>query len=145
MANKVIAACGGSVKGKTVAILGLAFTPNTDDMRDSPSLYIVPGLCENGATVRAFDPQGMEEAKQLLDGGVWCNDTYSTMAGADCLGIVTEWNEFRALDLERVRQLLVRPVIVDLRNIYEPHAMAAAGFQYVSVGRQASEASIADA
>ena len=135
MIDKITNACGGSVAGKTIAVLGLTFKPNTDDMRDSPSLYIVPALCDDGATVRAFDPQGMEEAKQLLNGVVWCDDTYSTMEGADCLAIVTEWNEFRALDLGRVKSLLTQPLLVDLRNIYQPDEMKKAGFDYHSVGR----------
>ena len=135
MIGKIMDACGGSVAGKTIAILGLTFKPNTDDMRDSPSLYIVPGLCENGATVRAFDPQGMEEAKKLLNDVVWCDNTYSTMEGADCLAIVTEWNEFRALDLGRVMSLLTQPLLVDLRNIYQPDEMEKAGFDYHSIGR----------
>ena len=135
MAEKVIAACGGSVAGKTVAVLGLTFKPNTDDMRESPSLEIVPALLGAGAAVRAFDPEGMAEAKRLLQGVVWCASTYEAIAGADALAIVTEWNEFRALDLARVRSLLREPVVVDYRNIYNPEEMAAAGFRYSCVGR----------
>ena len=136
MADKVIAACGGSVDGKTVAVLGLTFKPNTDDMRDSPSLAIIPALQRAGATVRAYDPEGMEEAKALLpDGVIYCADAYDTMAGADALCIVTEWNEFRGLDLRRVKSLLTRPVVVDLRNVYEPQEMANLGFSYSCVGR----------
>jgi UDPglucose 6-dehydrogenase len=136
MADKVIAACGGSVDGRTVAVLGLTFKPNTDDMRDSPSLAIIPALQRAGATVRAYDPEGMEEAKALLpDGVVYCADAYATMAGADALCIVTEWNEFRGLDLRRVKSLLTRPVVVDLRNVYEPQEMANLGFSYSCVGR----------
>ncbi len=135
MVDKITQACGGSVEGKTIAVLGLTFKPNTDDMRDSPSLEIVPGLCKGGATVRAFDPQGMGEAKELLNGVVWCDDAYSAMQGADCLAIVTEWNEFRALDFERAKALLAQPVLVDLRNIYRPEEMLEAGFQYYSIGR----------
>ena len=135
MVDKITQACGGSIAGKTVAVLGLTFKPNTDDMRDSPSLEIVPGLGAGGATVRAFDPQGMAEAKRLLDDVVWCDDAYSAMAGADCLAIVTEWNEFRALDLARAKALLAAPVLVDLRNIYQPDEMARAGFEYHSIGR----------
>ena len=137
MVDKIADACGGSVKGKTVAVLGLTFKPNTDDMRDSPSLEIIPGLRKGGATVRAFDPQGMPEAKELLDGVEWCDDAYSTMEGADCLALVTEWNEFRALDLERVKALLSQPVLVDLRNVYQPDEMRKAGFDYHSIGRPA--------
>jgi UDPglucose 6-dehydrogenase len=135
MARKIIDACGGDVNGKTIAILGLTFKPNTDDMRDSPSLVIVPRLIEAGATVRVFDPVGMEEAKKLLDGPVWCADAYDAMDGADAVSIVTEWNEFRALDLARAQTLLTEPIMVDLRNIYRPEQMREAGFTYVSVGR----------
>jgi UDPglucose 6-dehydrogenase len=134
MAERIIAAAGGSVEGKTVAVLGLTFKPNTDDMRDSPSLDIVPALQAAGATVRGYDPEGMEEAKEQLS-MVWCDDAYATMEGADVLAILTEWNEFRALDLKRVKSLLKKPVMVDLRNIYVPEEMAAAGFVYTSIGR----------
>jgi UDPglucose 6-dehydrogenase len=142
MADKIIAACGGSVQGKTIAVLGLTFKPNTDDMRESPSLDIVPALQEAGATVRAFDPQGMGEAKKMLQGVVWCEDAYDTMKGADALAIVTEWNEFRALDLDRVRGLMRSPVLVDLRNIYRPADAAAAGFHYSSIGRTDAEPAV---
>jgi UDPglucose 6-dehydrogenase len=135
MAQKIIEAAGGSVSGKTVAVLGVTFKPNTDDMRDSPSLDIVPALQAAGATVRAFDPQGMEEAKKMLDGVVWCDDAYDAMKGAHVLAIVTEWNEFRALDLDKARSLLRAPILVDLRNIYRPDDVAAAGFHYASIGR----------
>jgi UDPglucose 6-dehydrogenase len=135
MARKIIDACDGDVAGRTIAVLGLTFKPNTDDMRDSPSLVIVPRLIEAGATVRAFDPVGMEEAKKLMDGPVWCHDAYDAMKGADAVTIVTEWNEFRALDLARAKKLLKRPLMVDLRNVYRPDAMGAAGFDYVSIGR----------
>ena len=135
LAAKIVAACGGSVKGKTVAVLGLTFKPNTDDMRDSPALDIVPALVEAGATVRAFDPEGMAEAKTMLSGIEYCEDSYATMPGADALAILTEWNEFRALDFARVKSLLKTPVIVDLRNVYEPKMMADAGFTYHCIGR----------
>ena len=135
MARKIIDACGGDVSGKTIAVLGLTFKPNTDDMRDSPSLVIVPRLIEAGATVRAFDPVGMDEAKKALDGPVWCRDAYDAMDGADAVAIVTEWNEFRALNLERVKSLLKKPVMIDLRNVYRPQQMREAGFDYVSIGR----------
>ena len=137
MVNKIVQACGGSVAGKTIAVLGVTFKPNTDDVRESPSLVILPGLMERGATLRAFDPAGMAEARALLDGVVWCNDSYEAMAGADALVILTEWNEFRALDLERAQSQLRTPLVVDLRNIYEPAEMAAAGLRYVSIGRPA--------
>ena len=139
MATKIVEACGGSVMGKTIAVLGLTFKPNTDDMRESPSLDIVPELQNAGATVRAFDPQGMAEAKHLLPNVVWCEDAYDAMKGADALAIVTEWNEFRALDLDRARTLLKAPIMVDLRNIYRPADVAAAGLRYVSIGRPAAE------
>ena len=135
MADKIVEACGGGVAGKTVAVLGVTFKPNTDDVRESPGLVILPGLMERGATVRAFDPAGMEEARRVLDDVVWCRDSYEAMAGADALVILTEWNEFRALDLERARDLLKTLLIVDLRNIYDPAEVTAAGFRYVSVGR----------
>jgi len=135
MARKIMDACGGSVSGKTVAMLGLTFKPNTDDMRESPSLDIIPALQAAGATVRAFDPQGMHEAKKMMKDVVWCEDAYDTMKGADVLSIVTEWNEFRALDLERARTLMRSPILVDLRNIYRPADVAAAGFHYSSIGR----------
>ncbi len=135
MADKIIEACGGSIAGKTIAVLGLTFKPNTDDMRDAPSLVIVPALQKAGATVRAFDPAGMAEARKLLDGVAWCEDAYDTMVKADALTILTEWNEFRALDLGRVKSLMNRPLMVDLRNIYNPEEMAAAGFSYSCLGR----------
>jgi len=135
MADKVIAAAGGSVEGKTVAVLGLTFKPNTDDMRDAPSLVIIPALQQAGARVRAYDPEGQREAQTMLDGVEFCGDAYATMHEADVLVVITEWNEFRALDLDRVRSLLRTPLMVDLRNIYAPEQMAKAGFTYVSVGR----------
>jgi UDPglucose 6-dehydrogenase len=135
MADKVIEACAGSVKGKTIAVLGLTFKPNTDDMRDSPSLEIVPALQKAGASVRAFDPEGMDEARQMLEAVVFCENAYETLQDADAMVILTEWNEFRALDFERVKSLLKTPILVDLRNIYNPADMVSAGFQYSSIGR----------
>ena len=135
MAERIIKAGGGDLKGKTVAVLGLTFKPNTDDMRDSPSLDIVPALVAAGAKVRAFDPEGTEEAKKLLSGIDYAEDAYDALKGADVLAIVTEWNEFRALDLKRVKALLKSPVVVDLRNVWDPQEMRDAGFTYVSVGR----------
>ncbi len=135
MAGRIIAAMGGDGAGKTVAMLGVTFKPNTDDMRESPSIDIVAGLQAAGATVRAYDPEGMGEAKEVMTDVVWCDDTYECMSGADTVAIVTEWNEFRALDLERTKSLLTKPVMVDLRNIYDPADMAAAGFDYFSIGR----------
>jgi UDPglucose 6-dehydrogenase len=139
MAERIIRACGGSVAGKTVAALGLTFKPNTDDMRDSPSLAIVPALQAAGATVRAFDPEGMGEAKKLLSGVTFCGSAYEAMDGAHALVIITEWNEFRALDLGRVKSLLKSPTVVDLRDIYKPDDMAEAGFYYFSIGRDSAE------
>lgn len=140
MADKIIAHCDGSVAGKTVAVLGLTFKPNTDDMREAPALVIVPRLQEAGATLRVHDPVGMEEAKKLLHDLEWLEDPYDAIAGADCLVIVTEWNEFRNLDLDRIRELMRKPAMVDLRNIYRPDDMAARGFHYTSIGRPYNEA-----
>jgi UDPglucose 6-dehydrogenase len=133
MAQKIEKAFGG-VGGKTIAVLGLTFKPNTDDMRDAPSLVIVPHLQDKGAIIRAFDPQGEKEARKLFNIEL-CKDAYDALDGADGVVILTEWNEFRALDMARIRSLLKRPLMVDLRNIYNPDQMAQAGFHYVSVGR----------
>jgi UDPglucose 6-dehydrogenase len=138
MADRVIAAAGGDLKAKTVAVLGVAFKPNTDDMRDAPSLEILPRLISAGAKVRAFDPEAMANAAAMIPGVEWVKDAYATLPGADVLVIITEWNEFRALDLARVKAALARPVIVDLRNIYRPDEMAEAGFDYYSIGRSAT-------
>jgi len=135
MADRVIAACGGSIKDKTIAVLGLTFKPNTDDMRDSPSLDIVPALQAAGAHIRAFDPAGMEEAKTLLADIEYVEGPYQALEKADAVIIVTEWDEFRALDLERVKDLLNTPIMVDMRNIYRPEEMAEKGFVYSSIGR----------
>jgi UDPglucose 6-dehydrogenase len=135
MAKRVIAACGGSVAGKTIAVLGVTFKPNTDDMRDAPSLVIVPALQAAGASLRAYDPAGMAEAGKLLADVTWCEDAYSATEGADALVLMTEWNEFRALDLVRVRDALKVPVLVDLRNVYDPLEMCDLGFRYSCVGR----------
>jgi len=133
MAEKVEAAFG-SVAGKTIAVLGLTFKPNTDDMRDAPSLVIVPYLQGKGARIRAYDPEGAEEARKLLQIET-CASAYETLKDADGMLILTEWNEFRALDLQRVKALLKTPLMIDLRNIYRADQMAEAGFDYVSVGR----------
>jgi UDPglucose 6-dehydrogenase len=135
MGHRIRAACGGSVAGKTVAVLGLTFKPNTDDMRESPSLAILPGLVHDGATVRAYDPEGLDESRRLMPELTYCPNAYTAIEGADVLVILTEWNEFRALDLPRVRRLLRQPVVVDMRNIYNPAEMAKAGFHYHSIGR----------
>jgi len=140
MADKIAAACGGSLAGKTLAVLGLTFKPNTDDMRDAPSLEILPRLAAAGAGIRAFDPEGMDEARRLMPEFVYCQDAYQTMEGADALILLTEWNAFRGLDLGRARDLLASPLVIDLRNIYQPHEVAAAGLSYVSIGRPAHRA-----
>ena len=138
MAGRIVEACGGSVAGKTVAILGVTFKPNTDDMRDAPSLEIIPALIAAGARVQAYDPEGMGQAEPLLPGVVWCKSAYDAMAGADAVAILTEWNEFRALDIQRIKGSMNEPVMVDLRNIYSPDEMIAAGFRYSSLGRPLS-------
>lgn len=135
MAAKIIDACGDDIDGKTIAVLGLTFKPNTDDMRDAPSLDIVPLLQSAGARIRAFDPEGMREARKHLSGVEWCDSTYAVMPDADALLILTEWNEFRALDLGRVRELLREPLVIDLRNVYTPQEMKEANLVYHSVGR----------
>ncbi|MFZ4410108.1 MAG: UDP-glucose dehydrogenase family protein [Paracraurococcus sp.] len=136
MADRVIAACGGSVAGKAIAVLGLTFKPETDDMRDAASLVVVPRLAEAGATIRAFDPAGMEHAKPLLPGNVqYATNALDAVAGADALVLLTEWNEFRALAPQRLRNAMRGDVLLDLRNVYDPEAMRAAGFRYSSIGR----------
>ena len=135
MAARVIEACGGDVRGKTIAVLGLAFKPNTDDMRDSPSLDIIPELQKNGARIQAYDPEAMDEAAGLLKDIDYKQDAYGAIEGADALVIVTEWDQFRALDLTQVKALLTWPIIVDLRNIYVPQEMSDMGFAYSSIGR----------
>src|SRR5215831_10021455 len=135
MAAKVVAACGGSLQGKTVAVLGLTFKPNTDDMREAPSLVIVPALEAQGARVRAYDPHGMDEARKLMPRLETAADPYACIERADAMLILTEWDQFRALDLDRVKRALRGPVVVDLRNIYRPADLAAKGLTYVSVGR----------
>jgi UDPglucose 6-dehydrogenase len=135
MAQRVISACGGSVKGLTLAVLGVTFKPGTDDMRDAPSLNIIPALQKAGALIRATDPAGMKEAEKMLPDVTWVKDAYEAMAGADAAVIITEWNEFRGLHAARMAELLKKKVLVDLRNIYKPQEMKAAGLTYVSIGR----------
>jgi len=135
MAGKVIQAMGGDVSGKTIGVLGLAFKQNTDDMRDAPSLDIVPALIEAGATIRAFDPEAMEEAAKLMDGLDYADNAYDAVDGADAMIILTEWDQFRALDLERIKASLNSDIVVDLRNIYSPEDMVKRGFEYTSIGR----------
>lgn len=135
MANKIIDALGGDLTGKTIAVLGLAFKPNTDDMRDAPSLTIIPRLQDKGASIRAYDPESMDEAKELLNDVTYIDGPYPCIDGADALVIITEWDEFRALDMRRVKAALNTPNVIDLRNIYEPDRMRAAEFNYTSIGR----------
>ena len=135
MAGRIEHALGGSVRGKTIAILGVTFKPNTDDMRDAASLIIIPMLQERGATVRAYDPQGIKHGRSLLPGALWCEDALSTAKGADALVVLTEWNEFRALDLEAARAVMGGHTIIDLRNVLDPKSARAWGFEYSSIGR----------
>jgi UDPglucose 6-dehydrogenase len=135
MGRKVIQAMGGDVRGKTVAVLGLTFKPNTDDMRDSPAIAVIQTLQDAGANIRAYDPEGMEQARLVLDGVEYCSGPYEALKGADGAAIVTEWDAFRALDLRRMKSLLTQPILVDLRNIYPRSEVEAAGFQYTGVGR----------
>jgi UDPglucose 6-dehydrogenase len=136
MASRVVAACGGSVRGKRIAVLGLTFKPETDDMRDAPSLIIVPRLVEDGAVVAAYDPEGMDQARPHMPGAVqWCKDAMEAAAGADALVLITEWNEFRAISPARLKAAMAGDVIVDLRNVWDPVAMRQAGFRYSSIGR----------
>ena len=137
MVDKVVDICGGSVNGKVIAVLGVTFKPNTDDMRDSPSLTIVPSLVGNGARVRVVDPQGKREGEALLPGVSWFEDAYEAAQDADAVVLLTEWNEFRALDLDRMAKRMTSPVMADLRNIYNPKDAERAGFTaYVSIGRE---------
>ena len=135
MADRVIKAMGGSVSGKTIGVLGLAFKPNTDDMRDAPSLDIIPALQAAGARVKAYDPESMHEAGKMLSGVDFCDGPYHAVDGADAMVLITEWDQFRALDFDRLKKLLKTPTVVDLRNVYQPSDMKRRGFNYVSVGR----------
>jgi UDPglucose 6-dehydrogenase len=134
MGRKIIQAMGGDVRGKTVAVLGLTFKPNTDDMRDSPAIAVIQTLQDQGAIIKAYDPEGIEQAKLVLDNITYCDSPYEAIEGADALAIVTEWNEFRALDLNRVKSLLTTPIVVDLRNIYRREEVEAVGLVYTGVG-----------
>ena len=135
MARKVVTALGGSVRGKTIAVLGLTFKPNTDDTRDSPAIPLITALHDLGATVRGYDPAGMEQAKPQLPSVVYCTSAYSAAEDADAVVIATEWEQFRALDLQRLKDIMAHPVIVDLRNIYRTDEMKRANFRYVAIGR----------
>ncbi len=139
MGRKVVAACGGNVRGKMIGVLGLTFKPNTDDMRDAPSIAIIQALMDAGAKVRAYDPEGMEMARTMIEGIGYATDAYDLARDADCLVLVTEWNAFRSLDLERIRELMATPCFVDLRNVYRPSEMEKAGIAYTAIGRGAVE------
>jgi UDPglucose 6-dehydrogenase len=135
VAGKVVEACGGSVAGKRIGVLGLAFKPNTDDMREAPSLAIVDALQSAGAEIQAHDPESMQQARSLMSNVKFCVDPYACAAGAHALVIVTEWDAFRALDLDRIKEAMAQPAVVDLRNIYRPQDLRRRGFKYISVGR----------
>ena len=139
MARKVVKACGGSVQGKTIAVLGLTFKPNTDDMRDAPSITIIDALQRAGATIRAHDPVGMDQARSVLHDVAYATDAYGCAEGADALVLVTEWDAYRALDLARLKQRMTVPVVVDLRNIYRAEEMARQGFDYLRVGAKPAQ------
>ena len=136
MAGKILRACDNTIKNKTIAILGVTFKPNTDDIRDAPSLEIIPALQGLGANIKAYDPEGMNEGKQILCDVEWCDNAYQAMERAHGLAILTEWNEFRGLDFARIKRALLQPTIIDLRNIYDPIKMKELGFNYTSVGRR---------
>ena len=135
MAKRIVTACGGSVRGKTIALLGLSFKLNTDDMRDAPSISIVTALEDAGAHVRAYDPKAMDQARRIMPDVTFCDDPYDCVTGAEALAIVTEWDEFRALDLARISSLMAAPNLIDLRNIYRPADARKHGFSYSSIGR----------
>jgi UDPglucose 6-dehydrogenase len=140
MARKVVAACDGSVRGKTIAVLGLTFKPNTDDMRESPALAIIQALQDAGAKVKAYDPEGMELAKGLLQDVQYGSGPYDIAEDADALVIVTEWDAFRALDFDRLGSIMKAPVLVDLRNVYRPEEVTRHGFRYVPIGKKVAAA-----
>jgi UDPglucose 6-dehydrogenase len=140
MARKVAAPFGGNLRGKTIGVLGLTFKPNTDDIRDAPSIPLITALKDMGATVRAFDLMGMELARIEMPGIHYSENPYECAAGADALVIVTEWEQFRALDLDRLKREMACPVVVDLRNIYDPNELTKRGFRYQSIGRPAKSA-----
>ena len=142
MVRKIVDAMGGQIAGKTIGILGVTFKPNTDDMRDSPSLVILPALRAEGAKVRAFDPEGMTEAAKLLPEIEWCEGPYDPAAGADALVVLTEWNVFRGLDLARLKKEMRTPLLIDLRNIFDPEQVAMAGFAYTGIGRATTPSAI---
>ena len=136
MARKIIQAAGGDVRGKTIAVLGLTFKPNTDDMREAPSLSIVQALRDAGATIRAYDPEGMEQARRLMPDVVYCSSPYEAAEKASAIALITEWDQFRALDFERLKAVVATPLLVDLRNVYRPDEVSRHGFTIVGVGRK---------
>jgi UDPglucose 6-dehydrogenase len=142
MGRKVIAAMGGDIRGKAIAVLGLTFKPNTDDMRDSPAISIIQTLQDAGATVTGYDPEGMENARQVIDNIAYAEDAYGAARDADAIVIVTEWNQFRALDFARLKSVMKAPVLVDLRNIYRHDEVTKHGFAYTSVGRPSNDATL---
>jgi UDPglucose 6-dehydrogenase len=142
MARKVVMALDGSVRGKTIAVLGLSFKPNTDDMRDSPSIPLITALQDLGAAVRGYDPAATEQAKLYLPGVIYCDSAYEAAEGTEALVIATEWEQFRALDLDRLRQVMARPLIIDLRNIYRSDEMKRAEFEYFGVGQSTSNSNL---
>ena len=135
MGRKVVDALGGDVRGRKVALLGLTFKPNTDDMRDAPSIAIAQALLDGGAILTGYDPEGMEAASEIMPDVTMAKDSYETMVDADAIVIITEWDAFRALDLKRMHELAANPLLIDLRNIYNPDEAKAAGFTYHSIGR----------
>jgi UDPglucose 6-dehydrogenase len=135
MARKVVTALGGEIRGKTIAVLGLTFKPNTDDMREAPSLALITALEDFGPSIRAFDPAGMAQAKVMLPSVTFCDGPYDAAEGAHALVIVTEWEQFRALDLERLKAIMAAPVLIDLKNVYQPEELTRAGFRFEGIGR----------
>ena len=135
MGRKVLTAMGGNAHGKTIAVLGLTFKPNTDDMRDSPAIAIIQTLQDAGASIRAYDPEGHEQAAKVLQNVTFCDGPYQAIEGADAMVLVTEWDSFRGLDLARIKQVLRNPVLVDLRNVYDRERAEAIGLRYVGIGR----------
>ena len=138
MARKVADALDGELRGATISILGLTFKPNTDDMREAPSIPLITALQDMGAKVRAYDPAGMQQAKKVLENVAYCEDAYDCAKGGDALVIVTEWEQFRALDLERLKSAMARPIMVDLRNAYNAAQVMQAGFTYHGIGRSST-------
>jgi UDPglucose 6-dehydrogenase len=137
MVRKIREMLGGTETGKTIAVLGLTFKPETDDMRDAPALTILPALLEKGAKIRAHDPKGMDEAKKYLPDSIdFRTNAYEAAEGADCIVLLTEWNQYRALDLQKLKKCMKVPVFIDLRNVYDPTTMHNAGFRYTGVGRK---------